>query len=309
LNEQMITKIGKLLALAEAATTAEEAEAAFGKAQALATAHEISLATARLKKDADVKREEPITERVTIGEKGKHINKTLINLYLRIGEVNDVRAVISARNTWVELMGFPSDIATVKALAASISVQMIRFGEEYMKAGEWKNEQVYRAKKKYIEYESTRYDYSTGRMVRGYWDEEWGYYPPSAQSARASFYEGFIGTIGRRLRDARREEIKRAEAAEAEAAHFHEADDAAVLPADPAAQGKELHGVALALRDKAEESASYYAAKTKHIRAGWSGGRSGAHVGGAAGAGRAAGNRARLGGGGAVGGGGRAIGG
>jgi hypothetical protein len=80
----MIERIAKLLNKAERAATPEEAQAYFDKAQALATAHSITLAKARLV--TSQVRVEPISKRLQVGRPRQHANRHLINLMVRYCE-------------------------------------------------------------------------------------------------------------------------------------------------------------------------------------------------------------------------------
>lgn len=297
-------KIGRLLALAEGSTSEAEAEAAMAKAQALASAASISLAQARMNAANANKREEPTHERIVIGERGKHINSHLVELYCAVAAPNDIRVTIAHNSTFVNFWGMPSDIKVAKALAASLTVQMVRFGNEFIKEGSWRDQQVYRAKRTYVKYDSEQWSWEANRYVKGYWEEIWGYHKPTAQSTRASFYDGFTNALESRLYAARREAVKEAEAAQQ---HFHDTDTTEV--AVNSAPGQALSSVALALVSKKEEVTKYY--NQKHTSRGyWKGGNRGGHShSGARDAGRSAAARANLGGGKSIGGAGRAIGG
>jgi Protein of unknown function (DUF2786) len=261
----MIERIAKLIALAENAATAEEAEAAFQKAQQLASKYAIDLEVAR-RQAAPKAREVPVTRTIRIGEKGKRSNAMLILLFSTIGRANDVRCLIATDSTFVEASGFPSDLDTVEALWSSLAAAMTRFADALVrdKSAAWRSE--------------TTYDWHTGEPKA-----------VSAQGARRSFCEGFMYRIGERLQEARKASIQ-------EADHFHAeqiasgAVEAANLPSS----------MALALKDKGAEVEAHQWAQFerkygKRRPGSWKGGRSsGTYSTSASSAGRAAADRASL---------------
>jgi len=210
----MLDRIAKLIALAENASTVAEAEAAFGKAQALASKYAIDLEVARLQAAPKV-REVPVQRIVRIGEKGKRANPNLVMLYTTIGRANDVRCLVAQDSTWVQAHGFPSDLDATAALWSALAVTMTRFADAHVKDknAPWRQE--------------TTYDWNTGERK-----------PVSGQGARRSFNEGFTDRIGERLQEARKASI--VEADEAQAA--------------PVADGGSLPvSMALVLKDKGAE--------------------------------------------------------
>ena len=178
----MIERIAKLLAKAERATTAAEAQAYFDKAQSLATAHSISLAKARLV-TSEV-RIAPINKRIVIGEPRRHANRHLINLMHAVATTNDLQMDIARNSTFCILFGFPSDIATAEMLWSKISTQMVRLGEDFLSSDTWRGDvRIVRQ----------------GRHTRRA--------PLTKQTARAQYYEAFIETVRGRLQLARDHEI------------------------------------------------------------------------------------------------------
>jgi Protein of unknown function (DUF2786) len=239
----MIERIAKLIALAEAASTVEEAEAAFAKAQAIASKYAIDLEVAR-QQAAPKARQTPVTRTVRIGEKGKRSNAPLILLFTTIGSANDVHCLIAHNSTFVEASGFPSDLDNVEAIWSSLAVVMTRFADAHVKDknAAWRSE--------------TDYDWHTGECK-----------PVTGQGARRSFNEGFTWRIGDRLRDARKESIQ-----EADTAH---ADDLAL---DGGSENLPV-SMALVLKDKSAEVEAHqwaeYERKYGKRRAGsWRGGQS-----------------------------------
>lgn len=214
-----IDRIAKLLQMAEGAKTTEEAAAFFAKAQALATAQEISLAEARSQQPA-TKREQPVQRMVTVGRPRQQANRHYLRLLVALARSNGCEIGLYQNNTAAVLYGLPSDIATVERLFAGIAPQMVRLGEDYLRRGGWRGEVVQDAR--------------TGRLRE-----------VTRQGARASFYHGFTDTLSRRIRAAAEQARTAAEQAERDrAAHFHQGEESD----GQSAQGES--GVALALRAK-----------------------------------------------------------
>ena len=271
-----IDRIAKLLQMAEGAKTAEEAAAFFAKAQALATAHEISLAEARQRQPA-AKREQPVQQVLTVGRPRQQANRHYLRLIIALARSNGCEVGLYNNNTGAVLFGLPSDIATVERMFGAIAPQMIRLGEGHLAGGSWRSEQVV--------------DLRTGTVRQ-----------VTRAGARASFYEGFTDTLGVRIREAALRAKQEAELAErSRAEHFHQEDGAVE---DPQQEGKT--GVALALRAKELEVKAFAA---RHLAGGtWRGGRSSSSIAeGSYRAGDRAAKHLRLGSRGALGGGPRAL--
>ena len=236
-----IDRIAKLLQMAEGAKTAEEAAAFFGKAQALATAHEISLAQARQRQPKG-QREQPVQQLLTVGRPRQQANRHYLRLLVALAKSNGCEIGLYNSNTAAVLFGLPSDIATVERMFGAIAPQMVRLGEQYLAAERWRGELVV--------------DLRTGatRAV-------------TRQGARASFYLGFTDTLSGRIRQAANEARQAAEqAARQRTDHFH--DDAA----SDDAPATEPTGVEIALRAKELEVRAY---AKQHLGGGsWRGGRS-----------------------------------
>jgi hypothetical protein len=247
----MLERIAKLIALAENASTVAEAEAAFAKAQELASRHSIDLEVAR-QAAAPKERETPIMRVVRIGEKGKRSNPVLINLFSSIGSANDVQILIAHNSTFVEAYGLPSDIDTVEALWASLAITMTRFADAHVKDknAPWRSET-------YEEYNRYTWGYEVKKVT--------------GQGARRSFCDGFTGRIGTRLRQARDTSIQEADR------HFH---DEAVAAGEIEGGSDNLpSSMALVLKDKRKEVDEFMDADYKrrwgNRKAGaWRGGRS-----------------------------------
>jgi hypothetical protein len=227
----MIERIAKLLNKAERAATPEEAQAYFDKAQSLATAHAISLAKARLV-TAEVK-VQPLNKRIIVGEPRRHANRHLINLMSAIAGVNDLKMDIAHNSTYVLLYGFPGDIAAAEMLWSHISTQMVRYGEAFLATDVWRGDERL-VQDGYLMYKA----------------------PMTKQTARAQYYESFIGTVARRLRQARQREVAQQERRDARAA--------AAQPGTPIT----ATSTDIALRAKAVAVRDYYQ-QTSKARGSW----------------------------------------
>ncbi len=172
----MLETLSKLLNQAENAATEAEAEAFFGKAQELATLHAISLAEARAHSKRSQRREEPTHEQVTIGLPREHINSHLCLLSVAIGEANSLRTNIASNNTYVIWFGLPSDIEAATMLLHSVSHQMARAADAFVRGRSWAGER----------------------------DLENGGTAMTAQKARKTYYTTYVRVIGQRLMQARK---------------------------------------------------------------------------------------------------------
>jgi hypothetical protein len=258
-----IDRVAALLALAENTDNEHEAAAFLAKAQQLATLAAIDLELARSHRDqagrSGARRETPISRTVQIGERGRRANKHMVELYLRVAGCNDVRVDISHYSTYVIGYGYPSDLDVVQTIWASVAQQMVEAAAGYLATGRWRGE--------------------TYRSMRDYRAR-----PHTAQTARAAFYQGYIGRVGDRLREARKAAVAESDAAQ---------QGGRPGSPDPIGDGD---AAAVVLRRKSEDVTSYYAT-TSSARGSWGGYAGGASndAGGASRAGRAAGDRARLG--------------
>ncbi len=229
-----IDRIAKLLQMAEGAKTPQEATAFFAKAQALATAHEISLAEAR-QHQAPSAREQPVQQLVTVGRPRQQANRHYLRLLVALARSNGCEIGLYNNNTAGVLFGLPSDIRTVERLFAAIAPQMIRHGERHLADGRWRSDVVL--------------DLRTGQQG-----------PVSKQQARASFYQGFTDTLSKRIRDAAAGARADAERAEAAGGEERRGGDGTGRP-----------GVALALRAKELDVQNF--AKQRLGGGTWRGGR------------------------------------
>lgn len=259
----MIEKISKLLAAADGAKTPQESEAFYAKAQALSTVHAISLAEARQAAVDRRRVETPTSKWVAIGPKRRHVNRALIMLLWEVARVNDVMMDIRNDNTSCTLYGLPSDLAMVEQLWSRIATNMVRFTDHYMRSGVWRSEQVWRTRQETRSGRSAGLEESTVTVQ--------GWFPVTAQAARASYLDGFISALGQRLQAARREQV--AAYAEHRTGHFHDLQPAS----DTAAPAPAGSGAALVLKEKADEIQAYYT-ETSRARGSWRGDRRSGHA-------------------------------
>ncbi len=236
-----IDRIAKLLQMAEGAKTPDEAAAFFAKAQALATAQEITLAEARARQP-EATREQPVQQMVRVGRPRQQANRHYLRLLLALARSNGCEIGMYDNNTAAVLFGLPSDIATVEQMFGAIAPQMVRLGEAYLASDRWRGE--------------VALDRRTGAAR-----------PVTRQSARASFYQGFTDTLSLRIRAAAEQTKRQAERNERAASdHFH--DDGKAPDGSPTAG----NGVALVLRAKELEVRAF---AQRHLGGGtWRGNRS-----------------------------------
>lgn len=169
-DDGMLARVGKLLRHAEGASTEDERDAFFTKAQQLATTHSIELAQARAVQAKEENQQVLTFEGVTLGHHGQHSNVRFIELMLAIARANDLRCSIRSNNTGVTLYGFDTDIQVVKALYVTLVLQMVADGDAYIRSG-------------------------AHRPVHG-------------RTARAAFYKGWSTRIGQRLQEAQAEAMR-----------------------------------------------------------------------------------------------------
>ncbi|WP_082612184.1 MULTISPECIES: TIGR04338 family metallohydrolase [unclassified Nocardioides] len=257
-EDRTLLRIGRLLRQAERTSNTAERDAFFAKAQTLATRHQIALAVARASARNEEQRQDPAWETVLIGESGKRSLARYVRLVLEIARANDVRVAIYTSNTRVTLYGFPSDIAIVKALYASLVTQMVADGDAHLRSGAHKAD--------------TRQVWNARRRT---WEER----PVHGSTARAAFYEAWADHVGERLTRAR-EEAR-----------------AAAIAAEPGVPDRPT-STELALRAKEVEVVDYFRHMQREhgIRGTWKGAAAAAHAApGSHEAGVRAAARARLG--------------
>lgn len=173
-----ITKIGKVLRQAEAAATEGERDAFLAKAQAMATRHSVTLATARAHQAKSEERAAPVARSYVVGEPRQRGLSQLIYLLMGIGSANSVKFTIFGNNTGVVMYGFTEDIDLTVALYESIYSQMVEDAARYLATDEWKGEQVWS-------------------------DKKWNWVPITKITARLAFYDAYQRRIARRLSAAR----------------------------------------------------------------------------------------------------------
>lgn len=257
-EDRTLLRIGRLLRQAERTSNTAERDAFFAKAQTLATRHQIALAVARASAHSEEQRQAPAWETVLIGESGKRSLARYVRLVLEIARANDVRVAIYTSNTRVTLYGFPSDIAVVKALYASLVTQMVADGDAHLRSGAHKADtrQVWNAR---------------GRR----WEDR----PVHGSTARAAFYEAWADHVCDRLARARDDAR------------------AAAIAAEPAVDDAPT-STELAIRAKEVEVVDYFRTMQREhgIRGTWKGTASAGHAApGSRDAGVRAAARARLG--------------
>lgn len=249
--------IGKMLRKAESTNSEHERDAFMSRAQTLASRYSIDLAVARAHVAKAEMREQPEEQTVTLGQKGKNNLAMYVTLFDGIARVNDVRCLVAHDSTRIYPHGMPSDIEVVKALYASIVVQMIEAGDEYIRSGQYKEEKVW------VEGQWKK----VGKPDAWGWrEEDWvpGHYKPvDGRVARRAFYNGYISRIINRLRAAKEEAVEAAVSADTEMTEM--IDD----------NGKALTSTALVLREKSKEVEAYFEERkqAQNIRGTWRGHR------------------------------------
>jgi hypothetical protein len=241
-DERLVDKVGKLLAQAEGTTNEHEAAAFVERAQALATAHAVDLELARVRQRERHRRgggEPLVQERIEVGARGRRGNRHRVLLYAVVAKPNDVLVNVAHDSTYVIGFGHRADLDVAERLWASLAVQMTSAAQRRLDGGEHRTAGV------------------------------------PALTWRLSFYDGWVGAVGRRLERAREQAVQQVEAATGTAGST---------------------STALVLRAKADRVREFYAAQSD-ARGSWRGAASGrtAWSRGAQAAGRADGTRADLG--------------
>lgn len=193
-GDRTLERIAALLNQAEGTDNPAEREAFMKKAQTLATIHSIDLARAR-SVTRSKENSTPIQRTITVGERREHGRLVRIDLVLGIARANDLKCTISHDRTRVYAHGFEEDINTTEALYASLVVQMASESEQFLATDAWRKDTVYR--KKRVKVDSTWYGPE--------YEDQWGYFPVSKQTARAEFQSAFASQIESRLMLAKRE--------------------------------------------------------------------------------------------------------
>lgn len=256
-NQEKLTEtIGLLLNKADRTDNPHEKEAFYEQAQRLAARHSIDLARARQKIERGAQREEPVVRTVKLGVPRQRGLAQYVELFMAIGGANDLRFTIAQNSTFINAMGFPSDIDVTETLYNSLVTAMVREADAWLATGEFRKETAF---------------------TKNWWDEP---KPMSKITARINFYSAYAARIGSRLR--------RAKAAEVAAAV--QRDEAGI---DPRPDNLTTE---LVLREKKAEVEEFYAANTADVRGSYRGGRTSAMSYAARNAGRNAAERAHLGG-------------
>jgi len=186
-DDKYLTRLAALLRQAESTDNPHEAEAFMEAAQRLATATSIDLAVARANTEKTERRTAPIAQRIEIGEAGKRGLRTYVQLFIAVGQANDLKIDIAHNSTYVIAYGFPGDIETSESLYASLVIQMVRASDEYLRSGAYRQETVL-----------VRVRDERGRVVTQR-------RPIHGTTARVSFQTAYAARIGQRLQDAREE--------------------------------------------------------------------------------------------------------
>lgn len=284
--------IGQLLTQAENAGTPEERDAFYAAAQKKATRLGIDMAMARAAIEKISEREKPTHRHIVLGKKGQRALSWYVELFCKIASANDLRVTMAHNSTYINLYGMPSDIDVAEAIYNSCIVAMVAGGDAYLREGSYKQD-VQRLWKKWREpnpeYKEGGYNYDRWdqKIPKYVYTEGYKNVPISGMTARQNFYRGFVGEIGKRLREAKEE--ARAEAIQEEAErHQTETSDTSV----PATSTE------LVLKEKSKEIAEYYEEETRGrlSRRGWKGSKSPVHHSGSQSAGRSAAQSVDLGG-------------
>ena len=179
-----IEKISLLLNKAERASTPEEADAYFAKAQQIATRESIDIEKARSLPSSP--KDELTHKIVVMGKKRTFGLHTHVKLFNNIANANDVRCTVSDDSVFVVAYGHERDIAITEALYTSLLMQMHSESEKFIQRGEYRSEMVWRE----------------GYHEGGVWKPA-GWRPMHGSTARISFKDAFALRVGQRLRAAR----------------------------------------------------------------------------------------------------------
>ncbi len=131
----MLARIAALLRQAEGTDNMHEAEAFMAAAQRLATTTSIDLALARAHSAERTKAQMPVQRTITIGAAGTKGLRTYVQLFVMIGQANDVKCDVASNSTFVYAYGFAEDIDATHALYTSLLMQMVKASEAYIASG------------------------------------------------------------------------------------------------------------------------------------------------------------------------------
>lgn len=207
-DDDRVRRVAALLAKAERAANAAEAEAYLAKASLVAQRHSVDMALAAV--TAQGCSQVPTHRMLTIGEPRRQLNKLLTSLLVTIARAWEVRADIGPGSTYVIIFGMPADLDRVEAVFATASTVMVDRAREHVRSGQWRG---------------TTYLPTASRSPR----------PVTAAVARNAFLLGFITRLGQRLAAASRQ--ARRSAAEATA---QGATTTATVGVDVALRAREL---------------------------------------------------------------------
>jgi len=139
----ILDTITKLLAKAEATDYDAEAEALVAKAQQLATANAIDLASARARHAGRAARTVPAQRTVRTGEPGRQGLRHAVQLIAVVAAVNDVRVDVAPGSASVVLYGFPDDLDVTERLWSSLWLQLAASAQRRLARGEHRAEGVH----------------------------------------------------------------------------------------------------------------------------------------------------------------------
>lgn len=196
-----LNRIGSLLAKAESTDSEHEREALMSKAQSIATLAAIDLETARQRQADKTRREAPIKKTVQLLPEGvTQLRTHFVSLASLIVNNNDLRMTYYAgnKNLITNLFGFPSDIDVMELLFASLAYQMKSAADAYIKSGEYKGDTW------------EDFDCSCRECQWNHSGSGWHMKFVDARVARNQFYTEFLRSIGTRMHEARRDAIKEA---------------------------------------------------------------------------------------------------
>jgi hypothetical protein len=180
-----LDRLSKLIAQADNAGTDDERKTFMKAATKMSAVIGVELSVARAHHAAK-RRELPVKDfKVQVNSwsaKPLH-RKAMMDLFLAIARVHDVKCLIGHDQYYAFCFGLPSDIELTEKLYGVLSLQMVREADTAIKRG----------------------------------DQKQGVYPVDGRIYRRYFYEGFINRVAGRLWRARQEEVERLDEQAAEA--------------------------------------------------------------------------------------------
>lgn len=166
--------LAKILAKAENTDNEAEAEAFMSRAREMAAVMGIELDMARAHHESKFS-EKPEERRYQVGQWGSRTNAYMVQLFLKIAAVYDLRCSISASNLFVFAHGYPQDHDIVNALYQVAAVKMVDDANKALKKG------------------ANKSTYTNS------WGEKVTYSRVDGRVWRAHFYEGYIDTFAYKL--------------------------------------------------------------------------------------------------------------